>query len=352
MIQKIRVKGTLFSGLGKGRNFVGIDWVVSSIQELMGFEPYLGTLNLKISEKDFHTLMCIKEEGRLLKSPNPAFCNALLLSAKIKEIPCAIVFPEETVWVHQNTLEVISPVRLRDAMQLNDGDEVEVEIIRRFIPSAIIFDVDGTLVDSIGFYFKMAQRLLEPYGFNPDIELLRKAMNEGTDPWSVLLPENIPNRDRLLEGLKKKDKELFSRSYQAECRPFSGVELLLKELKDHGLKLGIVTNTWDLEAVTSVFKDGGVELESVFEFVITLYKEGRKVKTIEEALKECLTKLRLKPIELVYVADGAVNISTAKKLGVVSVGVLTGVGKEEELKAAGADLISKDIKEFMELLYA
>lgn len=351
MIQKIRVKGRLFSGLGKGRNFVGIDWVVSGIKELMGFEPYLGTLNLQISEKDFDTLMHIKKDGRLLRSPNPAFCNALLLGARIKQIPCALVFPEETVWVHQNSLEVVSPLRLRDAFKLRDGDEVEVEILRSFIPSAVIFDVDGTLVDSIGFYFRMAQRLLEPYGLSPDLELLRKAMNEGIDPWSVLLPEGSPNRQALLEELKSRDRELFSRSYKEECRLFSGVDLLLKELKSNGIKLGIVTNNWDVEALASVFKSGGVDLNSVFEFVITLYEAGRRVKTIEEALNESLQKLDLRPIDVIYMADGAYNISISKKVGVLSVGVLTGVGKEEELRAAGADWIVDNLSGFKKILY-
>ncbi|MCX7858031.1 MAG: DUF120 domain-containing protein [Deltaproteobacteria bacterium] len=347
MIQKVKVKGVLFSGLGRGRSFIEIGWVSEGIKNLVGFTPYPGTLNLKISQTDFEFLMHMSREGLTLRSPSAEFCNAVLLKGKIKNIPCALIFPEETVWVHENTLEVIASLKLREKLGLSEGDEVEVEILRSFMPNAVIFDVDGTLIDSKNFFYELAQNLLKPYGISPSYSCLREAMNKGLDPWHALIPEDMPDRERVISELKKKDSEIFSDLYRKTCKLLPAVDRAIKELKLRSIKTALITTTWDLDAIISVFRDHGIDVNSYFDYVsITAFGE-EKGRSIKKAIEDALLKLSVSPLRTLYVGDAEINIRVGRELKLATIGVLSGVGEKLELLEAGADAIISDLKELI-----
>ncbi len=350
MIQKLRVKGRLFSGIGKGQDFMAIGWVKEGIRAFFGFEPFPGTLNLKVSEEDFRFLISVKEAGKVLRSPLPQFCNASLLEARIGDIPCAVIFPEELVWVHENTLEIVSSVKLRDFFGLEDQDEVEVEIVREFTPKLVIFDLDGTLIDSVGFFFKMAKRLLGPYGILPSQEGLRDAMNRGLDPWPLLVPEGVFQRERLLKELREKDAKWFSSHYERECEIFPGVKECLKGLRSMGIRASIVTSTWDICAVEAIFLRHGIDIKESFDSFLIANKSTPRLEALKEAIEETLSRLGIERYEAVYVGDAEINILAGRKIRVFSLGVLTGVGTEEGLTNAGADKIIPSLSELLDLI--
>ncbi len=131
-IDRILIKGKVFSGLGEGRYYVSLKGYMKQFEKMLGFKPYPGTLNIKIPrEQMFFRAKLDEEEGILIKgfkTKERTFGDVKAFKCKINGIECAIVLPQRTHYP-KDVLEIIAPVRLRDFLKLKDGDWVEVEVI-------------------------------------------------------------------------------------------------------------------------------------------------------------------------------------------------------------------------------
>jgi CTP-dependent riboflavin kinase len=98
----------------------------------LGFKPYPGTLNLKIEEESLPIVEALKKEkGIELVPPDPKFCVAKVLVLSVGSFSGAIIVPAEDVSVHgKRIVEVIAPLRLKDALNVDEGDPVKLVIDR------------------------------------------------------------------------------------------------------------------------------------------------------------------------------------------------------------------------------
>ncbi len=130
--ESIIIRGRVFSGIGEGRYYVSLNGYKKQFIEKLGFEPYPGTLNLKIPrEQMFFRRRLDEEEGIMIngfKTPHRTFGDVKAFKCRIHGIKGAVVLPKRTHYP-KDVLEVIAPVKLRDALGLKDGDYVEVEVI-------------------------------------------------------------------------------------------------------------------------------------------------------------------------------------------------------------------------------
>jgi len=128
----ITIKGKVFSGVGEGRYYVSLYGYRKQFIEKLGFDPYPGTLNLKIPKEQLYLRRRLDEEEGILiegfSTPDRTFGEVKAFKCKIDGIEGAIVMPKRTHYP-EDVLEVIAPVKLRDALKLKDGDYVEVEVI-------------------------------------------------------------------------------------------------------------------------------------------------------------------------------------------------------------------------------
>ncbi|AAL63989.1 DUF120 domain-containing protein [Pyrobaculum aerophilum] len=131
-IASIRLIGRVISGLGEGAFYISLEGYRRAIEEKLGFTPFPGTLNIKL---DPQYLPYRRYLDGLPGIVIPGFTNGLrtyggvkAFKAKINGVEGAVVMPERT---HHPTdvIEIIAPVKLRDALNLKDGDIVEVEIL-------------------------------------------------------------------------------------------------------------------------------------------------------------------------------------------------------------------------------
>jgi CTP-dependent riboflavin kinase len=124
------LNGKVVSGVRKAAYFTQLDWVEEQCMEKLGFKPYPGTLNLEISEKDFLIIEALqKEEGVELIPPDPAFCAAKAMPLSIGNVSGAIIIPAEEVRVHgKHVIEVISPLRLKETLRVDDGDYLTLTV--------------------------------------------------------------------------------------------------------------------------------------------------------------------------------------------------------------------------------
>jgi riboflavin kinase len=126
-LEKIKFTGTVASGNGDGKKFLELPWVKRQIKEKLGFIPYLGTLNVTLSEESVKRKKLLEKAPAKKVCPAEGYCNGLLFKAVIGNLKCAIVIPEVEGYP-KTLLEIIAPLYLRDALHLEDGSEVTVTV--------------------------------------------------------------------------------------------------------------------------------------------------------------------------------------------------------------------------------
>lgn len=120
------LNGKVVSGVRKAAYFTQLDWVQEQCMEKLGFRPYPGTLNVEMSEESLPIIEALqKEQGIELIPPSSEFCAAKAMLLSVGSVSGAIIIPSEDVRVHgKNIVEVISPLRLKEALQVDDGDSL------------------------------------------------------------------------------------------------------------------------------------------------------------------------------------------------------------------------------------
>ncbi len=128
--ETITIKGKVFSGVGEGRYYVSLKGYKEQFKEKLGFDPYPGTLNLKIPKEQLYFRRRLEEEDGILiegfKTPDRTFGDVKAFKCKVNGIEGAIVLPKRTHYP-SDVLEVMAPVKLRN-YGIKDGDFVEVEV--------------------------------------------------------------------------------------------------------------------------------------------------------------------------------------------------------------------------------
>jgi CTP-dependent riboflavin kinase len=120
--------GEVVSGRGEAAFFTRLEWVCRRCRRELGFEPYPGTLNVRI----FSDHLAVLEEleglpGVALVPPTDDFCSGRALPVQVGGIPAALIIPEKVVRTHgPSIVEIIAPMCLRDTLGLADGDRVEI----------------------------------------------------------------------------------------------------------------------------------------------------------------------------------------------------------------------------------
>ena len=123
----MEIDGEVTTGYGKAAYFLAQEFYKNKFEENCGFIPFPGTLNIIIPENKQDTINNIKDNCNNLIKPNKDFGGVQYVKARLNdEITGAIIFPEKTT--HEiNYLEFISKYKLRDKLNLKDGDMVTVK---------------------------------------------------------------------------------------------------------------------------------------------------------------------------------------------------------------------------------
>jgi phosphoglycolate phosphatase len=211
---------------------------------------------------------------------------------------------------------------------------------------AVIFDFDGTLaVLNIDFSL-MREQIFDLVG--------RYGIGEGAIQEKYLL-EII---DEVYEMLWKKDPSGAETFYQEshdilhevemkaaeKGRLIPGAEGTLRKLRENGIKVGIITRNCE-DAVRKVFPD-----INDFCDVFVSRNSVKKVKPHPDHLTYVMRSLKISGKEAVMVGDHMIDIQAGKRVGMKTIGVLTGRTKKEEFEKARADYVLRDASEVCELL--
>ena len=123
------IRGRVFTGVGVAAGYTQSGWVVEQVRERFGFEPYPGTLNVRVDGAEgLEALAAVRAGQGVALEPAPGNCAARCYPARVAGKQVAAVVVPLVAGYPDDVLELLAPVRLRDALGLRDGDLVEVEI--------------------------------------------------------------------------------------------------------------------------------------------------------------------------------------------------------------------------------
>ncbi|MBR6927409.1 MAG: DUF120 domain-containing protein [Methanobrevibacter sp.] len=123
----MKIEGEVTTGLGKAAFFLSQEFYTREFEKNLGFVPFPGTLNVVVSDDHLDEINEIKNSCENLIKPDEGFGAVKYIEAILNdEVNGAIVFPAKTTH-EENYLEFISENRLRDELNLEDGDVVSLE---------------------------------------------------------------------------------------------------------------------------------------------------------------------------------------------------------------------------------
>lgn len=211
--------------------------------------------------------------------------------------------------------------------------------------TTILFDMDGTLLDTIEDMADSLNKTMKEFGFPP--RTLSEVTSFVGNGAKMLVEKSVPSSAS--DDVKKEFLHAYQKNYlnnlQNKTKPYDGIMELLKELSHKGYKLGIVSNK----------PDAGVKSLSHTYFstyIKTAIGEApsAKRKPAPDGVYKALEELQSKKEEAVYVGDSEVDILTAKNAGVTYIGVTWGFRSRETLVEEGAVHLIDSPKELIPLL--
>ena len=215
----------------------------------------------------------------------------------------------------------------------------------------LIFDLDGTLIDSVGTYYIMMESAFERLHW-PRVsrEVMRKAIKDGGFDWDLVLPSGTgATTEDLIASARDVIREMYPRVFEDDVDLVPGAEHLLRKLHVRNVKLALVTSTLGrfIEFKLIPLKKHG--LRDLFQTVITL-DDVKNRKPSGDPLLECARRLGENPEKCAYVGDATVDIVAGKAAGMRTIAVLTGVDDYEALKAEGPDMILDSVSQLTDWL--
>jgi riboflavin kinase len=128
MQREKKLKGTIFTGTGKGKYFMSQQGYKRQFEKSLGFIPFEGTLNIKVNIDEARDFLKSKKPIIIkgFKSLENDFGGLKCYKIKVKNIKAAIIIPDRTHY-NKETLELISKENIRKSLSLNDGNSIELE---------------------------------------------------------------------------------------------------------------------------------------------------------------------------------------------------------------------------------
>jgi riboflavin kinase len=129
----IEIEGELFSGIGEGSYYVSLEGYRRQFIDKLGFDPYLGTLNLKLtSVKDRKLRRELEHYSGIsidsFKDEHRTYGGAKCFMAVVNDLVEGVVGIFERSHYDDSVLEIISPTNIRKELNLKDGDKVKVKV--------------------------------------------------------------------------------------------------------------------------------------------------------------------------------------------------------------------------------
>jgi phosphoglycolate phosphatase len=211
---------------------------------------------------------------------------------------------------------------------------------------SLIFDLDGTLINSLFDIAISMNKVLEKYNY-PTHEISKYNYFVGDGALVLVknaMPQNASNEE--IQIALKSFIEIYEQNTHNNTFAYEGIYEMLEKLENLKIKKAILSNKphkFTLKYVENLFNN--FDFQEVHGQKIEVPKKPDPTMAIEIA-----TKLNTKVEDMIFIGDTATDMKTAKNAGMIAVGVEWGFRGVEELLENGADFIVKTPQDILKLL--
>jgi phosphoglycolate phosphatase len=213
-------------------------------------------------------------------------------------------------------------------------------------PKAFIFDLDGTLIDSLADIAESINRMLDARGYpRCQQEVFKQMVGDGMEKLvERALPEDVRN-EALIKVCVEEYRAHYDTLWNAQTRPYPGIVEMLRTLQARGMKLGVISNKAHRFTVPMTEHFFGAD---VFDHILGQRTEVPR-KPAPDGAHEMAAFLGLRTDEMAYVGDSGIDMQFAQSSGMRAVGVRWGFRSEAELIECGADVLLSSPAELFNL---
>ena len=213
---------------------------------------------------------------------------------------------------------------------------------------ACIFDLDGTLTDTIDSLAYSVGETLKEMGLKPITKAqCQSFVGNGA---KYLLDKSLQAAGDTDAGRLNEAMEIYGRIFDENCTyhvtAYRGIERMIEKLKEKEVKLAVLSNKPHRQTVKVAQEIFGGD---VFD-ALQGQQEGIPRKPSPEGIYAILEKLGVSKEECLYVGDSEVDVATGTAAGTMTVSVTWGFRTEDQLRAAGASLIIRSPEELLGLI--
>jgi HAD superfamily hydrolase (TIGR01509 family) len=212
------------------------------------------------------------------------------------------------------------------------------------VSKAVIFDIDGTLVDSVDLHAKAWQEAFHDFGHDIEFANIRRQIGKGGDQLMPIFMSKDELADRG-EALEKHRSALFKKRYLPHVVAFPHVRALLQKLRGDGKRIILASSAKESE-IAIYKKIAGIT--DLVEIEVSA-DDVEKSKPHGDIFASAMSKLPgLAPADIIVVGDTPYDAEAAAKVGLKTIGVLCGGFSEDSLCEAGCVAIYKDPKHMLD----
>jgi len=211
---------------------------------------------------------------------------------------------------------------------------------------AVIFDLDGTLIDSLEDLANSVNQTLSEFGFDTHkINAYKYFIGDGV---KVLLQRATNNNldEQTIEKLHKRFKVIYKKEIDSKTKVYDGIYELFEKLEKENYPKAILSNkphNFTLDYIKKFFGD--------YSFInISGQKDSIPKKPDPKAALLIADEFKKDVKDIYFVGDTKIDIQTAKNAGMIAIGVLWGFRDEKELRENGADFIVSNTNELYNIL--
>jgi HAD superfamily hydrolase (TIGR01549 family) len=209
---------------------------------------------------------------------------------------------------------------------------------------AVIFDIDGTLLDSVDLHSRAWVEAFRHFGVETQEAEVRRQIGKGGDQlMPVFLPqERIAREGKAIESYRS---DLFKRDYLDKVRPFPAVVPLFRRIREAGLTIALASSGKKDEVAHYQEILGIADLVDV----VTSSDDAERSKPHPDIFEAAIGKLEGIPTDaMIVIGDTPYDAEAARKAGLATIGVLCGGFPEADLSGAGCIAIYRDPQDLLD----
>jgi len=207
--------------------------------------------------------------------------------------------------------------------------------------TTLLFDIDGTLVDSNDYHVRAWQEVFREAGHDFTAEIVHDQVGKGGDNLVPTLLPDLPEEEQ--EELAQRHGPRYRDKYMDQVRPFPGARDLLARGRQEGFTVALATSANPEEL------DHYVELLDAKDLIDLTTSKGdvEATKPAPDIFAAAVDKAGIRPQEALVIGDTPYDVLAANRAGVQAIGLLSGGFSEEDLRAAGAIAVYQDAADLL-----